>query len=124
MEQRTDQFSSLLQQQQQLENDFIVLDHTTALVEEQKLKSQAAEKIRSTVETIAVMYKRLHEMTHVQEEMTLRIDSDVDHVLDNVESAHFELQRYLHRIRSHTGLLIKIFILITIFAVLFVTVLS
>lgn len=124
MEQRTNQFSSLLQQQQQLENEFHVQDHNIALIEEQKLKSQAAEKIRSTVETIAVMYKRLNEMTHVQEEMTLRIDTDTDHILDNVESAHFELQRYLHMVRSHTGLLIKIFIILIIFTVLFVTVLS
>ncbi len=70
---------------------------------------------------IATMYRRLNELVLVQEEITMRIDSNIEDTVVNVEEGHKELLTYMDGLQSNQWLILKIFAVLIVFAILFVT---
>ena len=87
-------------------------------------RADAVENIRATIEEVGSMYRRLQEMVLQQEEMTVRIDADVDESLVHVEEGHNELLKYLDSLSSGQWLLLKVLAIVLIFAIFFITVLA
>lgn len=67
------------------------------------------------------MYRRLNELVLMQEEMTVRIDANVEETLVNVDQGHNELLKYMDGLSSNTWLILKIFGILIIFALFFVS---
>jgi hypothetical protein len=87
-------------------------------------RAAALKTIQSTTEEIAGMYKRLNLLVHMQEEMTMRIDANVEETVVNVDEGHQELVKYLEGLSSNQWLVIKVFAVVIAFAILFVTVIA
>lgn len=60
--------------------------------------------------------------TQVQEqgELAIRIDENVDETLANVDSAQAQLLKYLNSISSNRWLVMKIFMVLLVFLIIFV----
>jgi syntaxin 5 len=82
-------------------------------------RAQAVESIESTIHELGDMYKRLVSIVGMQEEITLRIDANMDATLINVESGHNELLKYFDRMSSNRWLIMKIFAVLIAFLVFF-----
>lgn len=124
---RAQLFSELLKIEEEASSETVALmqrrdyNSRTAYLQE---RNDAIDQIRSTVEEVATMYKRFNELVHVQEEMLIRIDNNVDETSVNIEEGHFELIKYLESLSSNSWLIIKIFGILIIFSILFVTILK
>lgn len=51
---------------------------------------------------------------------TLRIDANVEDAEMNVEAAHSEILKYFHSVSSNRWLIIKIFVVLIVFFIIFV----
>jgi syntaxin 5 len=95
-----------------------------AMYEEQQQQSSrnrvAVEQIETTIAELGQMYGRLVHMVGSQEETVIRIDSNMDQTLANVESGHSQLVKYYDRLRGDQGLILKIFLVIILVGVLLI----
>ena len=57
-----------------------------------------------------------------QGEMAVRIDENIDDTLSNVESAQTQLLKYLNTISSNRWLVMKIFAVLMVFMVIFISI--
>lgn len=97
------------------------------------------ENIESTIVELGVIFQQLAEMVKDQEEQverynyasfqlllyTLnRIDANVAEVDLNVQAAHTELLKYFQSVTSNRWLMIKIFLVLIVFFIIFVVFLT
>lgn len=82
-------------------------------------RAQAVESIESTIVELGEMYKRLVHIVGMQEEITLRIDANMDQALDNVDKGHHHLLTYYESISGNRWLILKIFAVLIAFLVFF-----
>jgi syntaxin 5 len=87
-------------------------------------RSNAVEELRATIEEVAGLYRRVNELVAMQEEVTIRIDADIEDIQVNVEEGHMELIKYLEGLSSNQWLLIKVLAIVLAFALFFVTVIA
>jgi len=106
-----EQVQQLLQRRQQR-------DATDDYLRERNL---AVQNMLQTINQIAGMHKTVNELVMLQEEMSVRIDANIQEVHANVEAGHNELVQYYDTISSNQWLLIKVFAIVIAFAIFFVT---
>lgn len=94
------------------------------LLEEQRLHYQEREETMQSIETTIVelgsVFHRLATIMKEQEEQVHRIDSNINDADLNIEAAHSELLKYFQYVSSNRWLLIKIFIVLIVFFIVFI----
>ena len=83
-------------------------------------RTEAVQKIESTQQELATMYQRLATLVAVQNEMTLRIDSQMDTVLENVKAGHNSLLKTLENVSGNRWLILKMFVALIICSIFFI----
>ncbi|KAL4215489.1 cis-Golgi t-SNARE syntaxin [Rhizopus azygosporus] len=82
-------------------------------------RSSAIESIESTIAELGTIFQQLATMVAEQRETVQRIDQNTDDIEMNVMGAQRELLKYYTSISSNRWLLIKIFVTIILFFLLF-----
>eukprot|EP01006_Ploeotia_vitrea_P043562 TRINITY_DN66746_c3_g1_i1.p1 TRINITY_DN66746_c3_g1~~TRINITY_DN66746_c3_g1_i1.p1 ORF type:complete len:401 (-),score=181.56 TRINITY_DN66746_c3_g1_i1:748-1950(-) len=82
-------------------------------------RAEAVEQIRETIGELGHIYQRLATIVSIQNEVTIRISENVDDTLDNVEMGHKELLTYFDSVSSNRWLILKIFLVLILFAIFF-----
>lgn len=103
----------LAQQQSQMQ----MVDQTDTYIQE---RADAMQNIEQTIVELGGIFKQLAVMVKEQEEQMMRIDSNVSETQMNVEAAHGELLKYFKGITSNRWLMVKIFLVLIIFFIIFI----
>jgi syntaxin 5 len=82
-------------------------------------RAQAVENIESTIVELGEMYKRLVHIVGMQEEITLRIDANMDSALENMDMGHQQLLTYYDKISGSRWLILKVFAVLLAFLIFF-----
>lgn len=106
---------SLQQQQNQM-----LMEQDTYIQE----RSNAIDNIHSTIVELGSIFQQLVEMVKEQEEQVMRIDANVSETQMNVEAAHTELLKYFKGVTSNRWLMIKIFLVVIVFFIIFIVFLA
>ncbi|XP_031558572.1 syntaxin-5-like [Actinia tenebrosa] len=83
-------------------------------------RANAMQSIESTIVELGSIFSQLANMVKEQEEQIQRIDANVETTEMNVEAAHGEILKYFQSVSSNRWLIIKIFLVLIIFFVIFV----
>ncbi|XP_036404191.1 syntaxin-5a isoform X1 [Megalops cyprinoides] len=98
------------------------------LVDEQdsyiQSRADTMQNIESTIVELGSIFQQLAHMVKEQEETVQRIDANVEDTQLNVEAAHAEILKYFQAVSSHRWLLVKIFLILIVFFIVFVVFLA
>ncbi|CAD8085856.1 unnamed protein product [Paramecium primaurelia] len=98
-------------------------NHQTIQMFEQKQNEEklvSMQKIESMLNDIAGVFQRVGTMVRLQETMIERIDKYTDEAQINVSKGRKELQESHKRISSNRGLILKVFLILFIFAFIYI----
>ena len=106
----------------------ISMEDTSAMMQVQRggdmsylqSRADAMQNIESTIVELGGIFQQLAHMIKEQEEMMVRIDSNVEDAAINVEGAHSEILKYFQSVTSNRWLMIKIFGVLIFFFIFFV----
>ncbi|TSY55759.1 Syntaxin-5 [Bagarius yarrelli] len=87
-------------------------------------RSDTMQNIESTIVELGSIFQQLAHMVKEQEETIQRIDSNVEDTQLNVEMAHTEILKYFQSVSSNRWLMIKIFLVLVVFFIIFVVFLA
>ncbi|KAI1898680.1 hypothetical protein AGOR_G00074870 [Albula goreensis] len=87
-------------------------------------RADTMQNIESTIVELGSIFQQLAHMVKEQEETVQRIDANVEDTQLNVEAAHAEILKYFQSVSSHRWLLVKIFLILIIFFIVFVVFLA
>ncbi|KAK6122052.1 hypothetical protein DH2020_044205 [Rehmannia glutinosa] len=82
-------------------------------------RTVALQNVESTISELSGIFTHLATMVAHQGELAIRIDDNMDESLANVEGASNALLKYLNQISSNRWLLIKMFLVLILFLVIF-----
>ncbi|KAM3919182.1 syntaxin-5 [Leptodactylus fuscus] len=98
------------------------------LIDEQDLyiqsRADTMQNIESTIVELGSIFQQLAHMVKEQEETIQRIDGNVEETQMNVEAAHSEILKYFQSVTSNRWLMIKIFLILIVFFIIFVVFLA
>ena len=80
------------------------------------------QTVEQTIIELGGMFQQLATMIKEQDEAIQRIDSNIDDVDMNIGEAHSELFKYFQSVSSNRWLMIKIFLVLIVFFVVFIVV--
>lgn len=83
-------------------------------------RAEALHNVETTIVELGSIFTQLAEMVAAQGEMTQRIDENIDETLGNVDNAKQQLMKYLNNISSNRWLMMKVFMILMVFLVLFI----
>ncbi|XP_040571420.1 syntaxin-5 [Lepeophtheirus salmonis] len=83
-------------------------------------RAEAMENIESTIVELGGIFNQLAHMIKEQEEVMVRIDSNIDETGLNVEAGHGEILKYFQSVTSNRWLMIKIFGVLIFFFIFFI----
>ncbi|PIN20640.1 SNARE protein SED5/Syntaxin 5 [Handroanthus impetiginosus] len=83
-------------------------------------RTVALQNVESTISELSGIFTHLATMVAQQGELAIRIDDNMDESLANVEGASNALLKYLNKISSNRWLMIKIFLVLILFLVIFI----
>jgi syntaxin 5 len=83
-------------------------------------RAEAVEQIESTIQELGQMYHKLATIVSMHGEMAIRIDSDMDTALDNVNRGHSELLKMMESVSANRWLILKVFVTLILFAIFFI----
>lgn len=83
-------------------------------------RADAMQNIESTIVELGGIFSQLANMIKEQEEIMVRIDSNVEDTAMNVEAGHQEILKYFQSVTSNRWLMVKIFGVLIFFFVFFV----
>lgn len=83
-------------------------------------RADAVQNIESTIVELGGIFSQLANMIKEQEEIMVRIDSNVEDTAMNVEAGHQEILKYFQSVTSNRWLMVKIFGVLIFFFVFFV----
>ncbi|KAK4436530.1 syntaxin [Sesamum alatum] len=83
-------------------------------------RTVALQNVESTISELSGIFTHLATMVAHQGELAIRIDDNMDESLANVEGASNALLKYLNRISSNRWLMIKLFLVLILFMVIFI----
>eukprot|EP00879_Flechtneria_rotunda_P018666 GHRR01019589.1.p1 GENE.GHRR01019589.1~~GHRR01019589.1.p1 ORF type:complete len:236 (+),score=84.89 GHRR01019589.1:552-1259(+) len=86
----------------------------------QSSRAEALQNVEATIVELGSIFTQLAEMVAAQGEMTQRIDENIDETLGNVDSAKAQLMRYLNNISSNRWLMMKVFLVLMLFLIIFI----
>eukprot|EP01121_Diplochlamys_sp_Union-15-3_P001311 TRINITY_DN11149_c0_g1_i1.p1 TRINITY_DN11149_c0_g1~~TRINITY_DN11149_c0_g1_i1.p1 ORF type:complete len:298 (-),score=36.24 TRINITY_DN11149_c0_g1_i1:21-914(-) len=114
-------YSTLYNDDEQNESSELTIDLPIVQTTESILESRtnAIRVIESTMEELKVIFQNLATLVSQQAETIQRIDENVEYTMTSVEGADKHLLSYLTKISSNRWLIVKIFIVLIVFAVLF-----
>lgn len=78
------------------------------------------QNIESTIVELGSIFQQLAHMVKEQEETVQRIDANVEDTQLNVDLAHTEILKYFQSVSNNRWLLIKMFLILIIFFIVFV----
>lgn len=87
-------------------------------------RADAMQSIESTIVELGSIFQQLAHMVKEQEETIQRIDASVEDAQLNVEAAHGEILAYFRSVSSNRWLLLKIFLILIVFFIVFVVFLA
>ncbi|XP_077028661.1 LOW QUALITY PROTEIN: syntaxin-5 [Agelaius phoeniceus] len=87
-------------------------------------RADTMQNIESTIVELGSIFQQLAHMVKEQEETIQRIDSSVEDAQLNVEAAHSEILKYFQSVSSNRWLLVKIFLILIVFFIVFVVFLA
>ncbi|NXY25210.1 STX5 protein, partial [Atrichornis clamosus] len=87
-------------------------------------RADTMQNIESTIVELGSIFQQLAHMVKEQEETIQRIDSSVEDAQLNVEAAHGEILKYFQSVTSNRWLMVKIFLILIIFFIVFVVFLA
>nr|XP_057916044.1 syntaxin-5a isoform X1 [Doryrhamphus excisus] len=87
-------------------------------------RADTMQNIESTIVELGSIFQQLAHMVKEQEETIQRIDSNVEDTQLNVEAAHSEILKYFQSVSSNRWLMIKIFLVLVVFFIIFVVFLA
>ncbi|TPP43526.1 SNARE domain family protein [Leishmania donovani] len=77
------------------------------------------DKANRPVQEVGELFNDFTRLVQEQEEVVLRIDTDVDNAVRHVNAGSNELMRYLTNLSSNRGLILKVFAMLFFFLMLF-----
>merc|ERR1711997_735764 len=83
-------------------------------------RADAMQNIESTIVELGGIFQQLAHMIKEQEEIMVRIDSNVEDAAMNVEAGHSEILKYFQSVSSNRWLMVKIFGVLIFFFIFFV----
>lgn len=83
-------------------------------------RAEALQNVESTIVELSTIFTQLATMVAQQGEVAIRIDENMDESLTNVEGAQNQLLKYLDSISSNRWLILKIFMVLITFLLIFV----
>ncbi|KAG0619747.1 hypothetical protein M758_4G161900 [Ceratodon purpureus] len=83
-------------------------------------RAEALQNVESTITELSNIFTQLATMVAQQGEVAIRIDENMDESLTNVEGAQTQLLKYLNSISSNRWLILKIFMVLITFLLIFV----
>uniref|UniRef100_A0A671QBZ1 Syntaxin-5-like n=1 Tax=Sinocyclocheilus anshuiensis TaxID=1608454 RepID=A0A671QBZ1_9TELE len=83
-------------------------------------RADTMQNIESTIVELGSIFQQLAHMVNEQEETVQRIDANVEDTQLNVDLAHTEILKYFQSVSSNRWLLIKMFLILIIFFIVFV----
>ncbi|WIA32738.1 hypothetical protein OEZ86_005924 [Tetradesmus obliquus] len=86
----------------------------------QSSRAEALHNVEATIVELGSIFTQLAEMVAAQGEMTARIDENVEEALGNVDSAKAQLMKYLNNISGNRWLMMKVFMVLMLFLVVFI----
>ncbi|KAM6434510.1 syntaxin-5 [Liasis olivaceus] len=125
--------SSVLQDERRYSGDVAIdMDNRTSqqlqLINEQdtyiQSRADTMQNIESTIVELGSIFQQLAHMVKEQEETIQRIDANVEDTQLNVEGAHMEILKYFQSVSSNRWLMVKIFLILIIFFIIFVVFLA
>ena len=82
-------------------------------------RHDAVREVEQAVGQISEMFHDFNRLVHEQEELVVRIDSDVDDAVAHVDGGIDQLLQYLTNLSSNRGLILKIFAVLFFFLMFF-----
>ncbi|KAG6547387.1 hypothetical protein Mapa_010835 [Marchantia paleacea] len=104
------------QQQQQLQQQLVVPAQDSYM----QSREEALRNVESTITELSTIFAHLATMVAQQGAVAIRIDENLEETTANVEGAQGALLKYLNQISSNRWLIIKIFMVLVIFLLIFV----
>ncbi|TNN45462.1 Syntaxin-5 [Liparis tanakae] len=100
----------------------LMQDESRSMGDDSYIQSRAdtMQNIESTIVELGSIFQQLAHMVKEQEETIQRIDANVEDTQLNVESAHTEILKYFQSVSSNRWLMIKIFLVLVVFFIIFV----
>ncbi|TRY57547.1 hypothetical protein DNTS_023492 [Danionella cerebrum] len=83
-------------------------------------RADTMQNIESTIVELGSIFQQLAHMVKEQEETVQRIDANVEDTQLNVDLAHTEILKYFQSVSNNRWLLIKIFLILIVFFIVFV----
>lgn len=83
-------------------------------------RAEALQNVESTIVELSTIFTQLATMVAEQGDIAIRIDENMDESLTNVEGAQNQLLKYLDSISSNRWLILKIFMVLITFLLIFV----
>ena len=83
-------------------------------------RADAMQNIETTIVELGGIFNQLATMIKEQEEIMVRIDSNVEDAALNVDAGHSEILKYLQSVSSNRWLMVKIFGVLIFFFIFFV----
>ncbi|NXO05017.1 STX5 protein, partial [Rhinopomastus cyanomelas] len=87
-------------------------------------RADTMQNIESTIVELGSIFQQLAFMVKEQEETIQRIDASVEDAQLNVEAAHGEILKYFQSVTSNRWLMVKIFLVLIVFFIVFVVFLA
>ncbi|KAG8437933.1 hypothetical protein GDO86_008573 [Hymenochirus boettgeri] len=87
-------------------------------------RADTMQNIESTIVELGSIFQQLAHMVKEQEETIQRIDGNIEDTQLNVEAAHSEILKYFQSVTSNRWLMIKIFLILIVFFIIFVVFLA
>ncbi|XP_060711441.1 syntaxin-5a [Hemiscyllium ocellatum] len=87
-------------------------------------RADTMQNIEATIVELGSIFQQLAHMVKEQEETIQRIDANVEDTELNVAAAHTEILKYFQSVSSNRWLMIKIFLILAVFFIVFVVFLA
>ncbi|XP_061461560.1 syntaxin-5 [Rhineura floridana] len=87
-------------------------------------RATTMQNIESTIVELGSIFQQLAHMVKEQEETIQRIDANVEDAQLNVDGAHTEILKYFQSVTSNRWLMVKIFLILIVFFIIFVVFLA
>ncbi|AIO00897.2 Qa-SNARE protein [Leishmania panamensis] len=110
--------SALFQDQEQRQQQQLLLSGTGNTQYYQQ-RADAVLEIEAAVQEVGELFNDFTRLVQEQEEVVLRIDTDVDSAVRHVNAGSHELMQYLTNLSSNRGLILKVFAMLFFFLMLF-----
>lgn len=81
-------------------------------------RSKAIKEIEIDIQQVAQMFGKLGTLVQQQHDLAQRIDTNISDALTNLDQTQTELNKYLSKVMSNRGLILKIFLVLVVFVII------